>query len=108
MAVQTTEDLQNALNALVACAEECERCSDHCLRDQMPETARSCRDCADICWLCSAFASRGSDYVKQIFGVCADICEACARACDSCDDQECRRCAEACRSCAEQCQKIAA
>lgn len=74
MTVQMMQDLQNALNALVACAEECDGCSDHCLRGGMPDSARSCRDCADLCWLCSSFVSRQSDYVKQLCRTCANVC----------------------------------
>lgn len=52
----------------------------------VPECARLCRDCAEICWASAAFMSRGSRFIPQILRSCIEICEACASECEKHSD----------------------
>lgn len=66
-------------------------------------------DCADLCFTSAGFMARGSDFYRQVCGVCADVCRRCAEACEQFpDDETMRRCAEICRRCEECCRRMAA
>jgi hypothetical protein len=100
---------QNCIEACTACAVECEHCGDACLgKVEMADCARACRDCADLCWICSAFMSRGGLAIADLCHTCALICDLCAAECGKHPNDHCRRCADACRRCAEECRRVAA
>ncbi|MGV3592941.1 MAG: four-helix bundle copper-binding protein [Gammaproteobacteria bacterium] len=65
-------------------------------------------DCAGICQFAAASMSRGSERMRQICRLCADICEACGEECAKHEADHCQECAEACRVCAAECRKMAA
>jgi hypothetical protein len=102
---------QACIEACVRGAEECEHCADACLNEPdvkaMAECIRLDRDCAEICWTAAAYMSRGSHFMHQLCGLCADICDACAAECEKHEAEHCQRCAEACRRCAEACRRMA-
>ena len=66
------------------------------------------RDFGTVCWTASQLMSRDSEFVKQIFNACAELCDACADECEKHWHMEhCKLCAQACRTCAEECRKMA-
>lgn len=67
-----------------------------------------CRDCADLCALCTQFMFRNSEFHAHLCGVCAEACDRCAAECEKHDhDEHCKRCAAACLRCAESCRQMA-
>ena len=101
----------SCIQACVQCAQECDHCADACLSEQDAKTMAECirldRDCAEICWMASAFMSRGSQFAVALCRLCAESCEACGAECARHEVDHCQRCAEACRHCAEECRKMA-
>jgi hypothetical protein len=103
---------------LEICIENCQRCHAACLstttycleqggRHVEPAHLRLMLDCADICSTCEGFMLRGSDLHHLTCGVCAEVCERCATACEKMgDDPRMRACAEACRRCAKSCREM--
>lgn len=97
---------KTVIDAAVHCAYECEHCEDACL-GSMPECARLCRDCGEMCWTIAGFISRGSRFIPQIVQSCIAICEACAKECEKHDAEHCQSCAQACRRAIEEYRKVA-
>jgi hypothetical protein len=104
---------QTCIDACNRCCECCEACCTACLMDKnMVGMTTRCimmmRDCMDMCMMASCFMSRGSENVKQICNMCADMCEACAMECEKLQDkmEECKICAQACRMCAQECRNM--
>ena len=89
------ETFQNCIEACVASARACEHCGDACIAEpEMANSVRTCRDCAELCWTCSGFMSRGSSQAAALCRVCAEACDACAAECAKHTADHCRRCAE--------------
>ncbi|RYF27328.1 MAG: four-helix bundle copper-binding protein, partial [Comamonadaceae bacterium] len=65
-------------------------------------------DCAAICQLAAAAMARGSEHVKAICSLCADICQSCGDECAKHDMEHCQQCAKACHQCAQECRTMAA
>ncbi len=105
------EQYQSCIEACVACAQACEHCANACLGEKdvakMAECIRHDRDCAEICWLASAWMSRGSQFAEELCRVCADVCDACGRTCRQHKMDHCQACADACEQCAEACRRMA-
>src|SRR5207244_3196848 len=99
------EQHRSCIEACARCAQECEHCADACLSEDdlrgLAECIRLDRDCAEMCWLASAFMSRGSQFAADLCRVCAEACEACGDECARHEHEHCQRCARACRDCAE-------
>jgi hypothetical protein len=71
------QQYQTSIDAAIHCARNCEHCADEYL-GSMPECARLCRDCAQICWTIAGFMSRSSRrFIPNVVRACIDICEAC-------------------------------
>jgi len=99
---------------------ECRRCQDACLdtvghalrhggRYAEEDVVGTLLDATDVCRTSIDFLRRGSPLRTRTCGVCAEICEAAAGACEGfADDAVMRACAEACRRCAAACSEIAA
>lgn len=90
------------------CASICLATAQHCLQQggnhADPKHINMLTDCAQICQTLAHFASRDSTHTGSVAKVCADICQACAKNCDSFkDDAQMQQCATACRTCAETC-----
>jgi hypothetical protein len=103
------EKYQNCIRESVACAEECEHCGQSLDgRASMGDCIRACRDCAELCWVCAGYMSRGSQLAVELCGVCARACELCADECEKHDAEHCKRCAAVCRSCAHECREVVA
>ncbi len=65
-----------------------------------------CRDCADVCGLCTQFMARDSDHVANACSLCAKICQACADECAKHKMDHCKACAAICQKCADECKKM--
>ena len=109
------EKNQSLMEALSACAAECNHCLTACLDEQDVKMLARCIkldiDCVDICQLTASYVARSSEHTGHLLKECAEICEACAEECEKHAKhgmEHCRRCAEACRHCAEECMQIAA
>ena len=99
------------IEALVACAAECEHCATACLQEEDVKMMSRCiqldMECAAICYAAAQVMSMNGQYSEEICRICADICFACAEECQKHAHMEhCRNCAEACRNCAEECRRM--
>jgi hypothetical protein len=65
-------------------------------------------ECAAVCYCAAHLMSLGSEWAKEMCGICADICEACGSECDKHDAEHCKLCAQTCKECAEACRKMTA
>ncbi|MGQ7791974.1 four-helix bundle copper-binding protein [Faunimonas sp. B44] len=105
--------LVEALEALASCAQACTACADACLAEDMVKDLRQCirldLDCADICAMTAALATRrtGSNaaILRRALELCVDACRACAAECErhASMHEHCRLCMEACRRCEAAC-----
>lgn len=107
---QLSNQAHNALHALAACHQTCHSMAMvHCLElggeHARPQHLRLMLDCADICATTADFIGRKSQFHTQIAGLCVEICETCAEACEKLGQME--ACVSACRECAERCREIA-
>ena len=77
------EIYQDCIGACFVCAQECEHCWDGCIgMTEMATCVRTCRDCLELCWVCSGFLSRGSQLAAEVCGACARACDLCAAECE--------------------------
>ena len=103
------EIYQDCIGACFVCAQECEHCGGACISmTEMANCVRTCRDCSELCWVCAAYMSRGSQLAAEVCGACARACDLCAAECEKHSAEHCTRCAKACRYCAKECRKMAA
>lgn len=104
------EKYLSCIEACSASAVECSHCESACLEEQNVKMLAACiklnHDCAAICFLAMEAMAGGSEFAKQICGLCAEICTACADECERHVHEHCKECAEACRNCAIECGKI--
>lgn len=97
------------MEVFMACAAACENCVSVSIYDGKPlSCCPLCMDCADICMLLFRLEAHNSSWLKQLYGVCADICDACAAECEKHAGYHahCRACAAACRKCSETCRSM--
>jgi len=98
------------IEACNECAVACNHCAAACLKEHNVEMMSRCialdMDCAAICQFAAAAIARGSEYAKEICGLCANICEACAEECGKHTAPHCQACATACRACAVACLEM--
>lgn len=107
-----SREVMDCIQACRDCAETCLETVPYCLRQGGRHAeARHIAlllDCAQACQASADFMARGSEFDRQLYGICADICERCAERCEAFgDDQQMRACAEACRRCAASCRQMA-
>jgi hypothetical protein len=96
-------------------AQTCVSCADACLGEPMVAMLRQCirlnLDCADICNVAGAVASRrtGSNgmVLRRLVEACAEACRLCAEECEhhAHRHEHCRVCAETCRQCERACRE---
>lgn len=105
------QQFQSCLDACNACADACDHCSTACLKEADVKMMARCValdiDCAAICRLAAGYMARGSEFEKQVCGLCADVCEACGAECAKHQHAHCQECAQACRRSAEECRRMA-
>jgi len=91
------------------CAAACEHCATSCLGSNDVQAMTDCitldRDCADLCRLVAALASRGSRFTDSLREVLVLVCKACGDECSKHDMDHCRECAAACRACEQVCSE---
>lgn len=103
------------------------QCIDRCfdsvkacdrLSGEACKTASECKSghchamvCAEVCNLVGRLTAKGACH-KELYDLCAKICEKCDEKCETIDHQfakdckeACKKTAEACRVCAEDCKK---
>lgn len=106
------QQYQSCIDACDACAAACDHCAVSCLQEQDVKMMARCialdMDCAQICRMASAYMARGSEFVKAICQLCADICQTCGNECAKHQFSHCQECAQACQRCAEECHRMAA
>lgn len=82
------------------------------------ETAKDCKPahchaviCAEVCALVGRLTAKGICH-KELYELCAKICDECNTKCESIDNKytkdckdACKKCAESCRACSEDCKK---
>ena len=61
-------------------------------------------NCSDISQMTANFILNGSPYQEPLLRLCAEICEACAKACSDIEDFE--ECVAACYTCADACRSL--
>jgi len=105
---------------LLDCIQSCKDCHDICV-----DTAAYCLkmgghhaaakhmrlllDCAQVCTTSEDYMLRDSAFYAQLCGVCADVCDGCAAACDRFSgDQQMEECVSACENCADACRALTA
>lgn len=98
------------------CIEHCTECHNVCVAHathllQVDDglyspTVVLLLDCAQICRTSADFMLRSSPLHHLTCGICADICEECAQACDGLDTPEASHCADVCRRCGASCREM--
>jgi len=100
------------IDALVACAAECEHCATACLQEEDVKMMIRCiqldRDCSALCRTTADALARNSENAQVFLDACAAICAACGEECEKHAQHmdHCRACAEACRRCEEACRSL--
>lgn len=108
MSEQKRQCIQDCLDCYRVCLET----AAHCLQ-QGGEHAEAARiqlllDCAEASQTCASFLLRGSEVHGRLCGICVEVAEQCAQACDELqDDAQMQACAETCRRCAQSCRRMA-
>lgn len=99
---------KNCIDACLACLINCEKCITDCVAAGNKECILLCRDCADVCALCARFEARGSQFSKNLHGLCAEVCKACSIECakHASHHTSCKECAETCIKCATICEEL--
>lgn len=82
----------------------CEECFDSCLKEPDVKTRVKCisllkdcselKECSDIYAFSAKDMASNSDFAKDLFGVCATVCDACANECAMFKDAHCQDCAD--------------
>lgn len=108
------EALIRCMEECYSCAQICTSCADACLGEAMvshlTECIRKNLDCADICAVTGAVASRrtgsNAEVLRALIAACAEACRACGEECESHAEmhEHCRICAASCRQCEEACR----
>jgi len=108
-----SEPLIGCIEACFDCAQTCISCADACTAEARVAELRQCirldMDCADVCAMTGALASRRSGenvaVLRCAIELCALACQLCAEECDTHAQhhRHCRICADECRRCHQAC-----
>ena len=111
----TNDVLIRCIEECYDCAQTCTSCADACLGEDMVKDLRQCirldLDCADICAVTGAIATRrtgsNEDVIRHMLQACETACRLCAEECErhASHHEHCRVCAEACRRCERACRE---
>lgn len=106
-------------DAVKACDRYCfEHCKGAAHEDEKSKECceRHCKAlvCAEVCNLVGRLTAKGLCH-KELYELCAKVCEDCADACKGCDNEYvkdcaaiCKKCADSCHTCKEDCKKCEA
>ena len=105
------EKFQHCVEASLECAVKSKQCANACLNElDIKRLARCIRlnhDTAAICLFAMEAMEGGSEFVKQIYQLCFQICKAAAIECEKFPEYDyCRECAVACRNCTTECVEM--
>ncbi len=99
------------LQACNDCAAACDHCAISCLNEPEPRAFKSCAkatlDCAAVCRLVAELIARDSRFTREMYLVCAHVCDATAAECEKHSVDHCQVSAEICRACADECRRMA-
>nr|WP_244532296.1 four-helix bundle copper-binding protein [Methylocapsa palsarum] len=105
--------LVRCVEACFDCAQACAACADACLGEDMVADLRSCirlnLDCADICAVTGAIATRqtftNGAALSAVLKACAELCRLCEAECrrHAQHHEHCRVCADSCADCEKAC-----
>jgi hypothetical protein len=111
----TNEALIRCIEECYDCAQACTSCADACLGEAMVMELRQCirlnLDCADLCAVTGAVATRrtgsNEDVLRRLLQACETACRLCGEECarHASQHEHCRVCAESCRQCEQACRK---
>jgi hypothetical protein len=111
----TNEALIRCIEECYDCAQACTSCADACLGEAMVMELRQCirlnLDCADLCAVTGAVATRrtgsNEDVIRRLLQACETACWLCGEECarHASQHEHCRVCAESCRRCEQACRK---
>jgi len=114
----TTGDHTAHNKEMQSCIEACTHCHATCLHTAMMHCLerggahveathfRLMMDCAAICQTSANMQLSGSPFHRALCGICADICEACAKSCETVGGMD--ACVKACHDCAASFRKMCA
>jgi hypothetical protein len=109
----TNDALIRCIEECYDCAQACTSCADACLGEDVVQDLRQCirlnLDCADICAVTGAVATRrtgsNEDVIRRLLQACETACRLCGAECarHAGQHEHCRVCAESCRRCEQAC-----
>lgn len=115
-ALSGNSNLQNAMEAIAACAQVCTSCADACLAEPMVADLVRCirlnLDCADVCHATAQVLMRQTATEaalwRELVNTCRTACRLCAEECErhAGMHEHCRICADHCRACARVCDGL--
>ncbi|MDB5202335.1 MAG: four-helix bundle copper-binding protein [Ferruginibacter sp.] len=98
------------IEACLRCAAICNHCAANAAKENHDGMMAKCiqlsMECSAICYAAAQLMSLGSDRIKDICKLCAEMCDACAAECSSHENEHCQECAEACTKCADECEVV--
>jgi len=102
---------KDCIAACIACATACQYCATECLKESSVKLLSLCialnRECSLVCTASAQLMAIGGDNAMLLCDVCAAICEACGKECESnAELDHCDYCAEKCFACAEECRRM--
>ena len=105
------KNLQDCIDACIACAIACKQCANACLNEQDIKKLAYCiklnHDCAAVCFLAIDTMASVSEFAQQVCYMCEEVCKACAAECEKhAHMQHCKECAKACTICAKMCREM--
>jgi hypothetical protein len=110
----TNDMLIRCIEECYDCAQACTSCADACLSEDMVKDLRQCirlnLDCADLCAVTGAVATRrtgsNEDVIRRLLQACETACRLCGEECarHASQHEHCRVCAESCRRCEQACR----
>lgn len=104
------QEYRKCIDLCLECMDVCNHCASSCLKEQdvahMARCVQLDMECAAICQAAAQLMSLGSQYARQLMGLCAIICRACAAECRGHENDHCRECADICEACADECSRL--
>jgi hypothetical protein len=106
-------NMDQCATACAECMRACESCASHCAHmvasgdKEHLVTLGTCSDCGEICAAAAKIVSRQGPMAGTICEACAKACDTCCAACEKFpQDKHMNECAKACRDCAKACRNM--
>ena len=98
------------IDACNECVRDCKKCEAACVKEKDPKLDRCiklCKETIASCTAASELMSLNSEYVKEMCGLCAKLCDNCAAECEKFTTMEhCKVCATSCRKASKLCKEM--